>query len=363
MDLIANMQAQVTAEIRGNLGILTLNRPAALNALTLQMVRELRAALDAWAGDSAVQVVLFRGAGDKAFCAGGDVHWICDDFKAGRDEYLTFFGEEYELDHLIHRYPKPTVALMDGYVMGGGMGISQGCRVRVVTERTRLAMPEVGIGFFPDVGASYFLSRLSGALGLYLGLTGVQVKAADALYAGLADHFVSSASLQAVINRLAGTAWAPGDEAGVKACIRGAVSEVGTEESLKRLRDAIDHHFSNDSVGAILASLRQEQRPAYAEWATSTLNTMTGRSPLAMCVTLEQLRRARSMTLEQCLDMEWAMGREWLPRGDMVEGVRALLVDKDKNPKWTPPSLQQVGGELVASFFPAPGALRLRLKG
>jgi enoyl-CoA hydratase/carnithine racemase len=353
--------SQLDVELRGTLGVLTLNRPAALNALTLTMVRQLHKELDRLRKDDSIGAVLLRGAGDKAFCAGGDVRAIYDSFKAGTAEYMTFFEEEYLLDHAIHRYSKPTFALMDGYVMGGGMGLSQGCRTRIVTERTRMAMPEVGIGYFPDVGGSYFLSRLPGALGLYLGLTGVQLHAADALYCGLADAYLPSHRIGEFVDAVAECDWR-GDASAQWSELAGVVEAIPSDAPLKRAREAVDLHFSAPSVPEILDSLRSEVRPEFSLWAAATLATMRVRSPLAMSVTLEQLRRAAGMTLEQCLQMELTMGQEWVPRGDMIEGVRALIVDKDKNPHWNPPTLDQVDQTLVESFFTGrPGGRELRL--
>ena len=189
------LQDEVLAEVRNHIGHLTLNRPAGLNAITLQMVRSLSAQLQAWAEDPQVYAVVLRGAGDKAFCAGGDIRSLYDSFKNGDTLHQDFFVEEYALDLAIHHYRKPVVALMDGFVLGGGMGLVQGADLRVVTERSRLAMPEVAIGYFPDVGGSYFLPRIPGELGIYLGVTGVQIRAADALYCGLADWYLESNKL------------------------------------------------------------------------------------------------------------------------------------------------------------------------
>lgn len=347
---VMEQERQVLSEVRGGLGILTLNRPAALNALTLTMVRELERMLQRWTRDDSVQAVLLRGAGEKAFCAGGDIRAIYDSFRAGNSEYLTFFAEEYALDRMLHRYAKPTIALMGGFVMGGGMGLSQGCRFRLVTDTARLAMPEVGIGYFPDVGGSYFLSRLPGALGPYLGLTGVQAKAPDALCSGLADLYVPSEQVDGLIEALGSGPWTGQPLDDVRSVISG-YSVQPPQAPLEALRPAIDQHFSQGSIAAIMASLGSERRPDYVEWARQTRATMEGRSPLAMSVTLEQLRRGARMTLEACLDMEFHMDQEWLPRGDMVEGVRALIVDKDKRPRWSPASLEEVTQDLVQSFF------------
>ncbi len=349
MQIGTTQESQVLAEVVGGVGVLTLNRPAMLNALTLQMVRELALVLQRWRTDRDVNVIVICGAGEKAFCAGGDIRAICESYKANNQDYLDFFSEEYSLDQEIFHYPKPTVAVMGGYVMGGGMGLAQGCSVRIVSDSSRLAMPEVGIGYFPDVGGSYFLSRLPGALGLYLGLTGVQISAGDAIYCGLADVYISQARAQTIIASLA----RPQANAIPHAVNQTLGTLAGTppDAPLEKLRPAIDQHFSKDSIQEILASLKSEDRPEFAEWAAQTGDLMAARSPLAMSVTHEQLRRGASMGFEECLEMEFRMDQEWLPRGDIVEGVRALLVDKDKSPKWRPPLLEQVSVELVQSFF------------
>lgn len=348
---ISHDERQTLVQATDSLGILTLNRPAALNALSLTMVRQLADALQSWKADPAIKAIVLQGAGDKAFCAGGDIRAIYDSVKAGNHDYLTFFAEEYRLDQEIHRYEKPTIALMDGYVMGGGMGLSQGCSLRVVTERSRLAMPEVGIGYFPDVAGSYFLSRLPGALGIYLGLTGAQLDANDALYCGLADVLVPTAKTSTLVERLAAMPMAALRDQAETIESLSDLATTARSSRLEQLRPAIDLHFSQKNVGAILKSLGQEHRPEFEQWAQQALSTMAERSPLAMSVTLELLTRGTGMTLEQCLEMEFHLNQEWLPRGDMIEGVRALIVDKDKKPIWRPSSIEQITPQQVQSFF------------
>ena len=354
---------EILVDIRNHIGHISLNRPAALNALSFGMIEEMAARLHAWADDPQIHAVLVRGAGDKAFCAGGDVRALYDSFKAGLTAHQVFFAEEYKLDYHIHRYPKPYIALMDGIVMGGGMGISQGAVARIVTERTRLAMPEVGIGLFPDIGASYFLSRVPGALGLYLGLTGVQVRAADVLYSGLADWFVPVEGVPALIDALHRLVWTGDHRADLHGVLRAFGKTSLPDPPLALLRPAIDLHFAKDSVPAIVASLQSERRLEYAQWARETLATIAKRSPTMMCVTYEQILRGRTMELADCFRMEIGMVHECFQQGDFVEGIRALIVDKYNAPRWNPPALEAVQGETVARFFAphwAPGEHPLR---
>ena len=309
---------ELLAEVRAGVATVTLNRPAALNALTLGMLRGLAAWLEQWRTDERVRNVVLRGAGDKAFCAGGDIRALHEGLKSRTLGPADFFAEEYALDFAIHTYPKTIVALMDGIVMGGGMGIAQGAALRIVGERTKMAMPETAIGLFPDVGGSYFLSRLPGQLGPYLGLVGVTIRAADAVYAGLADLDISAAP---------------------------APSE------LERQRAAIDEHFRHDTIEAIVASLQAERRPGNAEWAARTLAALDKRSPTALKVTLAQLRRAASLPLADCFRMELDMMHACMEQGDMLEGIRALLIEKDNRPRWQPPELAQVDERAVSRFF------------
>ncbi|MBS6084351.1 MAG: enoyl-CoA hydratase/isomerase family protein, partial [Pseudomonas fluorescens] len=250
-------QDAVLAQVRNHIGHLTLNRPAGLNAITLNMVRQLAAHLQVWADDPEVYAIVLRGAGEKAFCAGGDIRSLYDSFKQGDTLHQDFFVEEYALDLAIHHYRKPVLALMDGFVLGGGMGLVQGADLRVVTERSRLAMPEVAIGYFPDVGGSYFLSRIPGELGTYLGVTGVQIRAADALYCGLADWYIDSAKLVELDQKLDRLQWS---ESPLKD-LQGALARLAVQQlpdaPLAALRPAIDHFFGLPDVPSIVEQLQQ----------------------------------------------------------------------------------------------------------
>jgi enoyl-CoA hydratase/carnithine racemase len=346
----------VIQEVQGHIGLLTLNRPQALNALSLGMIRDITAALLAWRDDAAIAAVVVRGATQEgkgvAFCAGGDIRFFHQAAHAGDARLEDFFTEEYSLNHLIHNYPKPYVALMDGVVMGGGMGISQGAQIRVVTERTKMAMPETNIGLFPDVGGGYFLSRCPGAVGEYLALTGQMLTAGDAIAWGLADVFMTASALPALVESLVDQ---PMDNATqVLAAINARASETPSA-LMSTHRAAIDLHFAKTDVPAIVASLQTDP----SEWAAHTLQALLKRSPLMLCVALEQVRRARHMTLAADLRMERDLVRNCfaiqpLAINDTVEGIRALAVDKDHTPRWNPARLEDVTAAMVASYFASP---------
>jgi enoyl-CoA hydratase/carnithine racemase len=341
----------VMVEVRNHIGHLTLNRPATLNVIDLHMVRRLQEQLNAWALDDTIHAVVLRGAGEKAFCAGGDIRALYDSFHQNQTLHQDFFTEEYALDLTLHHYRKPVLALMDGLVMGGGMGLAQAVDLRVVTERSRLAMPEVAIGYFPDVGASYFLSRVPGELGIYLGVTGGQIEAADALYCGLADWSLDSRHLGLLDRQLDALTWQtdPLKE------LQGVLARIGSQHlpdpPLARLRPAIDHFFGLPDIPSIIEQLRTVTVLDTHDWATSTADLMETRSPLAMAVTLELLRCGRRLSLHDCFALERSLGGQWFERGDLIEGVRALIIDKDKKPHWNPVHVKALDAHLVASFF------------
>ncbi|WP_296247422.1 enoyl-CoA hydratase/isomerase family protein [Pseudomonas sp. UBA4194] len=346
-----DLDTHVLGEVRNRIGHLTLNRPAGLNALTLDMVRGIRGYLDAWALDNHIQAVVLRGAGERGFCAGGDIRSLYDSFKAGDTVHEQFFAEEYALDQCLHHYRKPVLAVMDGYTLGGGMGLAQGAELRLVTERTRLAMPEVGIGYFPDVGASYFLSRVPGEIGTYLGVTGVQIEAADALYCGLADWFLESECLATLDERLDKLEWSSSPLKD----LQGVLAKLGVQTlpgaPLNRLRPAIDHFFGLPDIASMIEQLQAVTVADSHQWAENTAHLMQTRSPLAMSVTLELLRRGRHMSLDECFAMELHLDQQWFEHGDLIEGVRALLIDKDKKPRWNPPTLELLEPARVERFF------------
>lgn len=344
-------EQSVLASVRNGVGHLTLNRPAGLNALTIEMIRQIREHLGNWLKDDQVRVIAIRAAGDRAFCAGGDIRSLYNSYKADDGIHLQFFEEEYSLDLMMHSYPKPILALMDGLVLGGGMGLAQAASNRVITERTRMAMPETGIGYFPDVGGSYFLSRLEGSIGEYLGITGTQIGAADALYCNLADYCISSETLSELDHSLNQHDWTDNPQADLDCLLHLRSSQKIPGSEIKALRSAIDFHFGHSDMTQIKASLAAESCPAFQDWAETTLTTMQSKSPLAMCVTLELLRRGRELELSECFALELHLDRQWFSDGDIMEGVRALIVDKDKKPHWRVPDIEGVTSENVSRFF------------
>jgi enoyl-CoA hydratase/carnithine racemase len=342
---------ELLSEIRNGVGLITLNRPAALNALSYDMIGDLRALLAQYAANPGVRAVVVRGAGDKAFCAGGDVRALYQSFKDGSTLQLDFFTAEYALDHLLHFYPKPYLALMNGITMGGGMGIAQGAKLRVVGERTRIAMPEVAIGLFPDVGASYFLPRLPGQLGRYLGLTGVQINGIDALYARLADAYLPAAAVAALEEDLATWVFSAEPRADLKQLLEARAAPSLPPAPLSALRAAIDEHFSRGSVLEILASLEAERRPELTAWSSQTVKLLRSRSPTMLAVTFAQLERGRSLGLADAFRMELGMVAQCFEQGDFIEGIRALIIDKDNAPHWQPGRLEDVTPAMVEAFF------------
>lgn len=352
--------AEVICEVRNRMGCITLNRVRALNALSLEMVRTLMHHLVLWRDDPAVQAVIVRGNSKDGpfgnFCAGGDIRQLHAAALAGHPMGEDFFTEEYTLDHLIFTYPKPYIAFMDGIVMGGGMGISQGARLRIVTERTRLAMPETLIGLFPDVGGGYFLSRCPGHTGEWLGLTGESLGAADAITLGLADVYADAASLPHLWQSLCDGQFA--DAQAVLAHVRSHTRATApTAPALSdQQRQHIDRIFALPSVREIITTLEAES--ATNTWAGTTAQALRKRSPLMLHVVLEQVRRARSMDMAQDLRMERDLVRHCFHlrpgQSETVEGIRALAIDKDQSPRWNPPRIEDVSDDMWQPFFQSP---------
>jgi enoyl-CoA hydratase/carnithine racemase len=344
---------EVVSEIRNHVALVTLNRPDALNALSLGMILRLRTLFGEFSADPEVFAVLIKGAGEKAFCAGGDVRALYKSFKGAGSLHNEFFAAEYPLDYLLYSYPKPYAALLDGITLGGGMGISQGSALRIVGERTLMGMPEVAIGFFPDVGGSYFLSRLPGMLGRYLALTGLKIRAADALYSHLADLYLPPAAIASIVNDLSTLHWGSDRFADLQRFLQARAVTPESAPALPALRECIDLHFSKASVAAILSSLESETRGAYAAWAGETAQLMRSRSPTLLSVTLRQLQRGARMSLADCFRMELGMAAYAFEQGDFLEGVRAVLIDKDNQPRWRPSRIEDVTDSMIDAWFSA----------
>lgn len=355
-----DMTEFIRTEIRGRIGFITLTRPKALNALSHDMIRAMASALDAWRDDPKVLGVVLQGEGEKGLCAGGDIRYFHEAVSAGRTDIMDFFTDEYRLNYAIATYPKPYIALMDGVVMGGGMGISQGAALRIVTEATRMAMPETAIGLFPDVGGGYFLANLAGHLGEYLGTTGIVFGAVDACEIGLADVVLPRALLPVLCDRLANGAWDDSDAVldAARTFVRESLPPAGLAPGkLAPLRDVIDSHFGLADMPTILKSLQREARCEYSGWAQETEDLLRAkRSPLMVCVTLEQVRRARHMSLADDLREEWLMMRsvfnlDGRSGAEGVEGIRAMVVDKDHKPRWQHERIEDVKPADIARFF------------
>jgi enoyl-CoA hydratase len=359
-DPFSIQQGDVLAEVQGAVGLITLNRAKALNALSLGMVRSLTEVLLAWAPDDRVQAVALRGMGKEgafgAFCAGGDIRFFHTAALAGDAALDDFFTEEYRLNHVIHHYAKPCIVFMDGVVMGGGMGLAQGASLRIATERTKMAMPETLIGLFPDVGGGYFLSRCEGALGEYLGLTGQMLNGAEAVFAGLADVLVDSASLNALWAQLPSHHWSQPDALESFSAAFKAATQHAQATTPAWWNDRLNHAFSAPDVPAIAQALD-------AAGHTPALEALHKRSPLMLAVSLEQIRRARHMNLSDELRMERDLVRHSFhpvhlhrtaAQSDTVEGIRALAVDKDHAPRWSPAHLDEVTADMVTPFFNSP---------
>lgn len=347
---------EIILSVADGVGRILLNRPKALNALTLDKIREMDSALRAWATDDAVHCVIIEGAGDKAFCAGGDIRKLYEAGKTGDTAFLaSFFGEEYRLNRLIKTYPKPFVALMDGITMGGGVGVSVHGSHRVCSERTVFAMPETGIGLLPDVGGTYFLPRLPGAIGMYLALTGARMKAADCLYTGVATHFVPHERHKELIAALCEaerTATTPEDMQTAVTCVLDMFYEEPGAAGLATHRETIDRCFSAASVEEIFANLQADG----GEWAEKTLEILRSKSPTALRVAFRQMQVGAQLDFDRCMQTEFRLSQRLATTHDFMEGVRAVIIDKDNAPRWNPSRLEDVEQSAVdALFAPLPG--------
>ncbi|MCF8468874.1 MAG: enoyl-CoA hydratase/isomerase family protein [Sneathiella sp.] len=330
----------------GEIGLVTLNRPKALNALTHEMCLLLDAKLAEWEKDEGVRAVLIEGAGEKAFCAGGDIVKLYNEGKSGGDYPYRFYRDEYLLNARIKHFPKPYIALIDGIVMGGGVGVSVHGSHRIATERTLFAMPESGIGLFPDVGGSYFLPRCPGELGLYLGLTGARLKAADAVFAGIAKVYIESQKLPALKDALTAHDFKGDAGAEIDQVIARFTSDPG-DAPITAIMDQINRHFSKGSVEEIIESLQGDGDP----WAEKTAETLLSKSPTSMKLSFEELRRGSKLTFDDCMRMEFRMVNRVIRGVDFYEGTRAAVIDKDQSPVWNPATLQDVSDADIAAYF------------
>ncbi len=348
---VADSDGDLIVRREGSAGVIRLNRPKAINAMTLEMSLGIDAALDRFESDPAIAVVLLEGAGERGLCAGGDIRGLYESSRTGGDLGKVFWRQEYIMNARIAKFPKPYVAFMDGLVMGGGVGLSGHGSHRVVTERTRLAMPEVGLGFFPDVGGTWLLTRSPGEIGTYFGLTGQTMNGPDAIYARFADAVVPSGRLGALRETLVNLA------AGTRAAeVKAAIDHFATGETegpVAALQSRIDGWFTHDRMEDIVAALQRDG----SELAQSTLRTLNEKSPRGMVVTLKLLRLARaSSSLEQCLVREYRAALEVFASDDFREGVRAAVIDKDRKPRWSPSRIEDVTPAMIAPYFAEIGA-------
>ena len=349
-------EEDILFERRGAAGLVTLNRPKALNAVTHGMVLALRAQLDRWADDTAVTRVVITAAGERAFSAGGDIRALYDLGKTGRhDQALQFWRDEYPLNAAIKSFRKPYVALIDGIVMGGGVGVSVHGSHRVAGDRFSFAMPEVGIGFFPDVGATWFLPRMPGELGTFCALTGERFDVADAVAGGVATHRIPSARFAALQDGLTSSVSVD--------AILAAFAEPAGEGPIAQRKRAIDRLFAGDMVENILAALDREAASdsADAQWAKQTAATMRAKSPLSLKLALAQVRRGKDWDFGTCMRMEFRIVSRVIHGHDFYEGVRAVIIDKDNQPRWRPATLPDVGEADVERHFAPLGVSELVL--
>ncbi|KFP03293.1 hypothetical protein N300_13544, partial [Calypte anna] len=341
--------AEVLLEKRGGAGVITLNRPKVLNALNISMSQQIYSQLKTWEQDPETFLIIIKGSGGKAFCAGGDIKAISDAGKAGDRLAQDFFRQEYVLNNAIGTYRKPYVALIDGITMGGGVGLSVHGHFRVTTEKTLFAMPETAIGLFPDVGGGYFLPRLSGKIGFYLGLTGARLKGRDVLKAGIATHFVEAEKLPALEKDLIALKSPSKENIADLLNSYHVKSKVDQEKEfvLDEHMEKINSIFSANSMEEIVKRLKQDGSP----FATKQLETLNKMSPTSLKITLRQLREGASMSLQEVLTMEYGLSQACMQGHDFYEGVRAVLIDKDHSPRWKPAALEEVSDEFVDNCF------------
>jgi enoyl-CoA hydratase len=343
-------EAEVLFERSGAVGLITLNRPKALNALTHGMCLAMKAQLDAWRDDSSVRCVVIRGEGERAFCAGGDIRSLYESGKAGTPYALEFYRDEYILDAAIRHYPKPYIALLRGIVMGGGVGVSVHGAYRIADETTTFAMPETGIGLFPDVGGSHFLPRMPGETGMYLALSGARLKTADCLYTRVATHFVPAEMWGDFVELLM-----EGHDA--KDVLAASFAKDPGLPPIAEHRAKIDSIFAKGSVEAILMALDGDG----SDWAQGTAKTIRFKSPTATKLAFRQIREGKKLDFDDCMRMEFRMVNRVVAGHDFYEGVRATIIDKDQAPKWQPATLSDVSDGDIDAYFAPLGEKELKL--
>ena len=348
------MSEEILFSREGSAGRILLNRPKVLNALTQKMIVELHEQLEVWAFDDLVKFIIIEGAGEKAFCAGGDIRALYDS-RPNNDEFVRrFFADEYRLNMAIKAYPKPYIAIMDGIVMGGGVGVSVPGLRRIVTERTRCAMPETGIGLFPDVGGTFYLSRAPDYTGVYLGLTGEQMNAANTIYADFADLLVSSDRLPSLLTEICGRDYSGDVLAEIDHLIK-SYEKTPSPADLSSMSSAISDVFSKDTIEQITTGLKERG----TEWSSRTLATLKQKSPTSLKVTLKAINTARELTFNDSMAQEYRIVLQVMKGRDIYEGTRALIVEKDGQPNWQPALLELVTDDIVDAHFRLLGDLEL----
>jgi enoyl-CoA hydratase/carnithine racemase len=330
----------------GQIGLITLNRPGALNALSLPMIQSIQNQLELWKEDNAIKAVVIRAVPGNAFCAGGDVRWLYNSGRSKDSEQMQFFWHEYRLNHYIHTLGKPYIALMDGITMGGGVGVSLHGSHPVATEQFVFAMPETGIGFFPDIGASHLLTRCPGSLGIYLGLSGNRIGAQDALKAELIKYIVPSKQMNNLLDLLIHTDLSDDVYNRVDQCIK-EYTVIPSDSEVSQIKPLIDVCFSQPTVELIVDSLMK----CDGIWAEGVYNTLMQKSPLSLKVTLTQLQKAKGISLAECLKMDFDLVAHFMRDSDFYEGVRSLLIIKDKKPNWKPSRLDLVSDSIIVNYF------------
>lgn len=343
------MQTDVQCQQQKTLGVITLNRPKALNALTHDMIVIIYEQLKKWEKDNTVHAVVIRSEGDKAFCAGGDVRWLYEHGRHNLSACMDFFRDEYRLNQYIANYPKPYIALMQGMTMGGGVGVSLHGNYPIAGEQFQFAMPETTIGFFPDIGSSYLLGQCPGAIGMYLGLTGQRITAQDALYCGLIKFIIPADAFPELLDVLSKLDLQHDSKKQLDNClINFSPPKTPASGAIAENIEKINTYFSVTHLDETLLKLRANSQDP---WAQSVLQTLLQKSPLSLFVTFSQLQRTKSLSLVECLDIDYTLVKNFMRGHDFYEGVRALLIDKDNSPQWTPANLAEVNKQMVDDYF------------